>query len=478
MDKNMLKIITLAALATINCISYAHPDHGVLPPEQPSDHPEHPSDHPEHPSDHPEHPSKDAPSVSDSAAVAKQVKALLSEAHKAYKNADGITETLTLTFPSPMGEEETMTVALTVGETSGTLEAKDQATFVWADGNVYGVLGELNDSYVEVEATDGFFAGMNTLIDGGGGMPSWSLALRESDDYDIWTSSFNIFGLPEMTATSVESKEVNNANVELITYTGPAGRLEVAVNDKKQIASVTSFMMQPGGPEMSIPIVAEVSFDKVTTKSTFDPGDRKKYDSIDAMVEVADGGSGEPKPKLQGNTAPDFTLARMDGSGDVTLSDLKGQVVLLDFWATWCTPCKRGLPGLNKLDEWVQSEDLQVQIFAVNVWEEGKSDIVKKFWADNEYKTKVLMGSADKKLTDNYQISGIPLTAIIGPDGNIFEMHSGFTAGMDEKLKKSILAALGAPEKPDHPDHPEKADHPKKDHPDHPSKPDHPDHPN
>ena len=459
----MLKIITFTALATINCISFAQPDHDAFPPE-------HPSDHPEHPSDHPEHPSKEAPSVSDSAAVAKQIKALLGEVHKAYKNADGITETLTLTFPTPMGEDETMTVALLVGETSGKLEAVDQATFVWADGNVYGVLGELSDSYVEVEAADGFFAGMNTLIGGGGGgMPSWSLALRESDDYDIWTSSFNIFGLPEMVATSVESKEVNNANLEVITYSGPAGRLEVAVNEKKQIASVTAFMMQPGGPGMSIPIVAEVSFDEVATKSTFDPGDRKKYDSVDAMAEVASVESEEPKSKLQGNTAPDFTLARMDGSGDVTLSDLKGQVVLLDFWATWCTPCKRGLPGLNKLDEWVQSEDLQIQIFAVNVWEEGQSDKVKKYWADSKFKTKVLMGSADKKLTDNYQISGIPLTAIIGPDGNIFEIHSGFTPGMEEKLKKSLLAALGAPEKPDHP---------KKDHPDHPSKPDHPDHPN
>jgi hypothetical protein len=84
------------------------------------------------------------------------------------------------------------------------------------------------------------------------------------------------------------------------------------------------------------------------------------------------------------------------------------------------------------------------------------------------------MGTFDEKLSDNYKISGIPVTAIIGTDGTIFELHSGFASGMDEKLKKSVQAALATSDKPDHPDHP--SDHP--DHPDHPSDhPDHPDHP-
>ncbi len=468
----MYKIITLAALATINCISYAHPEHGNFPPEHPSDHPEHPSDHPEHPSDHPEHPSETEAADTDNAAAKKQVEALLTEVHKAYKDAAGITETLTITFPNPMGESETMTVLLTVGDNSGSIVAQDQATFIYADDKIYATLNEIEDGYVEGDAADGFYPGIVAMTEGGGGVPSWSLALRASDDYAVWTESLNMFGFPDMTIDSLTSKEVDGKTLNVIGSVGPAGRIEVTVNDANQITSVVAYVAQPGMPEFEIPIVAETSFDEISTVATFDAGERKKYNSIEEMfIANMPGGEGEApaESKLTGTIAPDFALERMDGSGKVTLSDLKGQVVVLDFWATWCGPCKKGLPGLNKFDAWVQEEGLKVQVFAVNVWEEGDDEKVKKFWADNKYTTKVLMGSADKKLTENYKISGIPTTAIIGTDGTIIEIHSGYAPGMDEKLKESVIKALGGtvePAKVEQPEHP--SDHPS-DHPDHPN---------
>ena len=395
--------------------------------------------------------------------------------HKAYKDAAGISETLTIDLPNPMGESETMTVELVVGENSGSIVAQDQATFIYADNKIYATLNEVDNAYVEGDASDGFYAGIVAMTEGGGGVPSWSLAFRASDDYEVWLDALNMFGFPGMTIDSLESKEVDGKNVSVIGSAGPAGRIEVTVNNAKQITSIVASIAQPGMPSMEIPINAVTSFDEVTTVTTFDAGDRKKFNSLEEMFmanmpEMPEGAGGaSPESKLTGKTAPDFTLERMDGSGKVTLSDLKGEVVVLDFWATWCGPCKRGLPGLNKFDAWVQEEGLKVQVFAVNVWEENADEKIKKFWADNKYTTKVLMGSADKKLTENYQISGIPTTAIIGTDGKIVEMHSGYAPGMDEKLKESVIKALGTAmesAKPDHPEHP--SDHPS-DHPDHPN---------
>ena len=141
--------------------------------------------------------------------------------------------------------------------------------------------------------------------------------------------------------------------------------------------------------------------------------------------------------------APDFTLQTLDGSDEITFSDLKGKIVVLDFWATWCPPCLKGLPLLNAFDT-ENSSDF-VKVFAVNVGEQGsKKEVFKKvndLWHKNKYKTTVLLGSGTN-LMKNFDVSYIPTTFVIDMNGNIYKRHTGFSQSMVEDLRKAVQGAL------------------------------------
>lgn len=439
-----MKLFTLLTAIAITSIALAHPDHT---PE-----------HPEHPSDHPEHPEQPSDAVDNDGA--KEAEALLMKVHKVYKNADAIIETVTVTMPAMMpGEEpEQITLTSSIDANSGKISVQNELDAVWSDGTMKVTLEGMDESYIQTEAKT-FSAGLDSAL-GGQGMPGmWTILLRESDKASDWYEAFSL-GMPGVEVIGVT--EDGDANiVEMKTM---MGGVAIHVSADNTIDRVVMTIEQPGMPVMEMVAVAEVAFKDAMPAVSFDAGDRKKYDSLEAIFAEMDGGSGEEggdEAGLIGKTAPDFTFATLEG-GEVTLSDLKGEIVILDFWATWCGPCKLGLPLLNEFDAWAQKEGLNVKVFALNVWEGDDAAVVKatvsKFWKENKYTTAVLMGSGDEALPKNYNVKGIPATFVIGVDGKVLESHNGYDKNMVDTLKKSVTDALGGGDKqPDHPDHP---DHP------------------
>ena len=155
---------------------------------------------------------------------------------------------------------------------------------------------------------------------------------------------------------------------------------------------------------------------------------------------MAAGEGGQPEmPEMAvkvGDAAPDFKLNDLNGK-EVTLASLKGKVVMLDFWATWCGPCKAAMPTIQKLHD--EYRDKGVVILGVNTWEE-KPDAAKDYIAKKKFTYGCLLKGDE--LAKAYGISGIPTLVVIGKDGTIAEIEVGLSDPSGGGLRKVIDAAL------------------------------------
>lgn len=141
-----------------------------------------------------------------------------------------------------------------------------------------------------------------------------------------------------------------------------------------------------------------------------------------------------------GRPAPEFNLPDLEEKMH-RLSDHRGRVVVLDFWATWCQPCKLSLPLVDKA--FLASQDKEVVFFAVNLEGTDKRDMVRSFWDQKGYGFPVLMGGMMGNGIDKiYQVTGIPTTFVIGKDGLIKYRHIGYRGNLDQLLTKEIEELL------------------------------------
>lgn len=145
----------------------------------------------------------------------------------------------------------------------------------------------------------------------------------------------------------------------------------------------------------------------------------------------------EPPHASVGKPVPPVTFPMLDGS-KVELASLKGKVVLLDFWATWCGPCVRGLPKVAEVAGALAEQG--VVFLAVNLDEDKET--IRKFLDQKKLELRVAM--ADQKVGEQFGIDGIPHTVIVGRDGVVRAVHVGFGPGSEKKLAKDLQEALDA----------------------------------
>lgn len=136
---------------------------------------------------------------------------------------------------------------------------------------------------------------------------------------------------------------------------------------------------------------------------------------------------------IVGRPAPDFALR--NGNGElVKLSDLRGNVVFINFWATWCRPCREELPGIERVYQEKRAEGLD--ILAVN-YQESAAD-ASKFFADLGVTVPMLLDT-NGSVYNQYRLQGLPDSFFVDREGNIAALHYGFLT--EEKLRQRLEQA-------------------------------------
>lgn len=135
--------------------------------------------------------------------------------------------------------------------------------------------------------------------------------------------------------------------------------------------------------------------------------------------------------KMFSKTAPDFTLKNLEGK-NVKLSDLKGKVVVIDFWATWCGPCVQSFPGMKKVTDKYKNDANVVFLFiATSEDPKNREERLKRFIQKKKYDFNVLVDENDVA-AERFNVSGIPAKFVINPAGNICFNSMGFNGSTEQ----------------------------------------------
>jgi len=149
-----------------------------------------------------------------------------------------------------------------------------------------------------------------------------------------------------------------------------------------------------------------------------------------------------PPPVVrEGRPAPEFRLPKLGGGGTTALSELRGRVVFVNFWATWCPPCRDEAPSLEALYRDLQGEGFEVLAISIDV--EGADAEIEEFRREVSPSLPVLLDAA-KRAYQAYGGTGVPETFLIDPQGRLRERFIGPRDWTEPRYAAAIRRMLGS----------------------------------
>lgn len=162
-----------------------------------------------------------------------------------------------------------------------------------------------------------------------------------------------------------------------------------------------------------------------TLSSSSSSAPPEPYSPLNALEE-------EPSERIKGKPAPDFELKDLDDKA-VALSSLKGKVVVLDFWATWCGPCRMSLPIIASVSE--KYKDRGVVFYAVN---ESETPVAVREFQEKQNLGFPVLFDTEGEIGNKYGADSIPRTVIIDKNGSVQAIHRGFSPQLEKELAQQL----------------------------------------
>lgn len=332
-------------------------------------------------------------------------------------------------------------------------------------GQLAAVHGETDHSYFSTP-DDGapYYALMNAFVDIP--FPHLAIAFGEAgiDDLCMQFHPKAPWVRPTAVGTQTLEGDGGERTVQRITLSSDFSTMEVDVDETTGLIESIDLRIDGGSLVQSGATVRYRhrfeydTFEDAAPDVAFAAGGRQRVDLLASLVPrqapvavgPADGA------QLVGAEAPPFILATADGQA-VDLEDLRGTVVVLDFWATWCPPCRVALPKLAEVAEWGSTEQLPLSVITVNVWEirdpqgdtpDARLEAVRAFMQQHRLMLPIGMDYTDE-VAAAYGVQGIPTTVIIRADGIVHAVHSGADPEYVERLQREVTEAIEAIEAPE-----------------------------
>jgi peroxiredoxin len=365
---------------------------------------------------------------------------------KAYTAVVALRDKLSYSVTAPGSEQESKSEEYAFGPKGAVFVKNALLAAVALDSKLYLTQSDVPDRYVVAPYDGDFGAALHRVAGNGSLFEPPPLALHSGKGLNACVDALR-FNLLEPLRIAGYRHVAGDKEHDEIRFVANNGELTLAIDSRTHFFTAVSFQVRPpGAPEGFLVRVNGTFSPQVLNESEtsidFTPGSRSAVENLTDLASTR---------LAVGSVAPDFELETLDGK-KIALHDLRGSIVVLDFWATWCVPCWKALKETQAFTGWAAAEKLPVAIFAVNTLEQGpdgkeRLDRVRRFWTSQNFSMPTLV-DVQSKMFKAYGSPGLPSVVLISPSGTILRYHEGLFPEMLGTLKRETREHLSSQKKP------------------------------